>query len=182
MKTLLLTVVFLCALSQSELVASEVQNLKVSNLDTCFSPKENCDEKLIEVINSAKKTLEVAIFSITHPKIAAAIIEAKTRGVAVRMVVDKGQAEGKHSETDSLLAANIPMKIGNASGIMHDKYSVVDGAVLETGSFNYTTSATEYNTENQIYITDKKVIQKYQENFERLWDEGKDKTKASLDD
>lgn len=183
MKTLLLAVLFLCALSQSPVsYADEEQTLAVKNLDTCFSPKESCDQKLIDVINSSKKTLDVAIFSITHPDIAAAIVAAKKRGVKVRMVVDKGQSEGKHSETDSLIEADIEIKIGNAAGIMHDKYSVIDGEVLETGSFNYTTSATQFNTENQIYITDKKVIAKYLDNFEKLWDEGKSKSKSSLND
>lgn len=184
MKTFLLTIVFLCAHAYAdEVTVNDEQHLIVKNLETCFSPKEGCDQKLIGVINSAKKTLDVAIFSITHTGIAAAITEAQNRGVAVRMVVDKGQSEGAKSQTDELSAAKIPLKIGNATGIMHDKYCIVDGVIMETGSFNYTTSATSYNTENQIYITDKAVIKRYQDNFENLWGEAAVKTTpASLDD
>lgn len=170
MKAFLLLVLFLCTnVYAEETQNSQQQNLVVTNLDTCFSPKEDCALKLINVINSAEKTLDIAIFSITHAGITTAIKAAKERGVAVRMVVDRGQSQGAKSRTGELVTANIPLKIGKAPGIMHDKYSIVDGIAMQTGSFNYTTSAASFNTENQIYITDKDVIQKYQDNFESLW-------------
>lgn len=172
-KIFLLSVLLLC----SNAFAENSRPLVVKNLETCFSPNEGCDQKLIGVINSAKKTLDIAIFSITHPEIAAAIASAKKRGVNVRMVVDKGQAESGRSQTDELLAANVSIKIGNSSKIMHDKFCIVDSVILETGSFNYTMSATLHNTENQIYITDKNVIKRYQDNFEKLWNDGLDETK-----
>jgi len=174
MKTFLLTVLLLC----TNAFAEEASPLVVKNLETCFSPNEGCDQKLIAVINSAKKTLDVAIFSITHPEIAEAIAAAKKRGVNVRMVVDKGQSESGRSQTDELAVAKVSIKIGNSSKIMHDKFCIVDSLILETGSFNYTMSATIYNTENQIYITDKNVIKRYQDNFEKLWSDGLDQTQA----
>jgi phosphatidylserine/phosphatidylglycerophosphate/cardiolipin synthase-like enzyme len=42
---------------------------------------------LIDVINSAKETLDIAIYSLTHPDIVAAIKEAKKRGVVVRIIL-----------------------------------------------------------------------------------------------
>lgn len=173
-KTFLLTVLLLC----TNAFAEDTPLLVVKNLETCFSPDEGCDQKLIAVINSAKKNLDVAIFSITHPEIAAAIAAAKKRGVNVRMVVDKGQSESSRSQTDELAEAKVSIKIGNSSKIMHDKFCIVDNMILETGSFNYTISATIYNTENQIYITDKNVIKRYQDNFEKLWSDGLEKTRA----
>lgn len=178
MKILLLAALLLC----SNAIAEVSRPTVVSNLETCFSPNENCDQKLINVINSAKKTLDIAIFSITHPDIAASIVAVKKKGVDVRMVVDKGQSTGSRSQTDELMTAQVSIRIGNSAKIMHDKYCIVDGLVLETGSFNYTMSATIYNTENQIYITDKNVIKRYQDNFEKLWNEALTETKASLDD
>lgn len=172
MKTFLLAMVFVCSLVSSRYSYADSKELSVTNLETCFSPNEGCDQKLIGIIASANKTLDVAIYSIAHPGIANAIIAAQTRGVTVRMVVDKSQSVGAHSETGTLTTANVPLKIGNVAGIMHDKFTIVDGIVLETGSFNYSNSATSYNAENQIYITNKDVIQKYQDNFEKLWTEG----------
>lgn len=132
------------------------------------------------MINSAEKTLDIAIFSITHTGITNAITAAKARGVLIRMVVDRGQAGGAKSKTKELIAANIPVKIGKSSGTMHDKYTIVDGVMLQTGSFNYSTSAAIHNTENQIYIADKDAIQRYQDNFEILWSEGKPKVNPAF--
>lgn len=148
------------------------QDFEVKHLETCFSPREECGVKLIQVFNSAQKTIDIAIFSITHPEITKAIIAAKERGVAIRMIVDKRQSEGLKSQADKIMAAKIPVKVGNASGTMHDKYSIIDGMIIQTGSFNYTTSATSFNTENQIYISDEVAIKRYQENFEILWKTG----------
>ena len=148
------------------------QDINVRHLETCFSPREECGHKLIQVFNSAQKTIDIAIFSITHPGITKAIIAAKNRGVAIRIIVDKRQSEGLKSQVNKIMAASIPIKIGNASGTMHDKYSIIDGMIMQTGSFNYTTSATSFNTENQIYISDENAIKRYQENFEILWENG----------
>ncbi|MFD0699075.1 phospholipase D-like domain-containing protein [Paenibacillus sp. GCM10027628] len=41
------------------------------------------EKALIDVINSATQTLDIAIYSLTHPDIVAAIKEAKKRGVTV---------------------------------------------------------------------------------------------------
>ncbi|MEA9356961.1 phospholipase D-like domain-containing protein [Bacteriovorax sp. PP10] len=179
LKAFLLIILFLCTHAYAE--AAQVS---VKNMDTCFSPREDCAQKLISVLNIAEKTLDIAIFSITHSDITNAIIAAKERGVVVRVVVDKAQAGGSKSKTKELIAAHIPVKIGKASGgTMHDKFSIVDGMMLQTGSFNYSMSAANNNTENQIYIADKDAIQRYQEDFEILWNDGSPKSNpASLGD
>src|SRR3954463_8463217 len=92
----------------------------VSNLETCFSPDENCDLKLISLIDSTETALDIAIYSITHKNITAAIIAAKDRGVKVRMVVDKSEAKGTGSSVPSLIQGGINVEFGNVRGIMHD--------------------------------------------------------------
>lgn len=155
------------------LVVISVQSLLAQ--DICFSPAGHCDQKLIGLINSSKKTLDVAIYSIDHAGIASAIIEAKNRGVAVRMIVDRGQSKKTQSQVSTLVKSKVPLKIGNVKGIMHNKYSILDGQMLETGSFNYKNNSSNDNAENQIYISDLSVIKIYQENFDKLWTNGLEK-------
>jgi len=164
----------LVGLSATQAIADTTNNTTNGkrNFDVCFSPGQNCDQKLINLINYSKKTLDIAIYSITLPGIVGAIESAANRGVAVRMVVDDMQARGNHSLVQDLIDKKIPLKIGAVSGIMHDKYTLVDGALLETGSFNYTSNATGANAENQIYLQDSRVIAAYQANFEDLWSKG----------
>ena len=140
--------------------------------DTCFSPAGGCDKKLIQFIDNAKSSLDIAIYSITHSGIAQAIISAKNRGLAVRMVVDRSQSKGKSSLVSNLQSAGIPLKIGNFAGIMHNKFTIVDGEFMETGSYNYTGNATNNNGENQLYLNDSGVIQRYMANFEEIYQNG----------
>ena len=52
---------------------------------------------------------------------------------------------------------------------MHHKFAVIDSLVLVTGSFNWTTMAAYYNDENVIIVEDKRLIEKYNQEFENLW-------------
>lgn len=52
---------------------------------------------------------------------------------------------------------------------MHNKFAVFDGRLVETGSYNWTTSATSYNFENAIFIRDLKVSARYEEEFQHIW-------------
>ena len=55
---------------------------------------------------------------------------------------------------------------------MHDKYLVIDGKTVETGSFNYTASAERRNAENVVVINDnRELAKKFMENWQKLWDE-----------
>lgn len=137
----------------------------------CFSPAGQCDEKLWTFVQSAKKSLDVAVFDMTHEKIVHEILVASRR-VPVRVVVDRRQSKGPHSLVSTLIKAKVPVRFGRQRGIMHNKFMIVDGAFLETGSFNYTAGASFKNHENQIYLADPAVVSLYQKEFDRLWEEG----------
>ena len=55
------------------------------------------------------------------------------------------------------------------SGLMHNKFAVIDGRTVLTGSFNWTITADTKNDENLLVITDKELAQKYVKQFNRLW-------------
>ena len=153
--------------------AGKLALARPKNLETCFSPDESCDQRLMALIRSAETSVDVAIYSVTHQGIVDAIVEVQKRGVKVRMVVDRSQSKGTRSLVGDLQDAGVPLKIGTCSGIMHNKFTIVDGEIIETGSFNYTDGATGANAENQLYLTDANPIPRYQANFDRLWARGK---------
>ena len=137
----------------------------------CFSPDGNCDEKLWTFLQSAKKSLDVAVFDLTHEKIVHEILVASRR-VPVRVVVDRRQSKGPHSLVSTLVKAKVPVRFGRQRGVMHHKFAIVDGTALETGSFNFTDSASRRNRENQLYVAEPAIVGAYQKEFERLWEEG----------
>ena len=115
----------------------------------CESPGGGCDQKLINVINNAHKYVYFAVYTITKQNIADALIAAKLRGVDVQGILDYNQSiipEEKPIVTRLKkygLQLKIPIK---ESGLIHIKMLVTESAYA-SGSFNWTTSATNYNDE-----------------------------------
>lgn len=149
-------------------------NSQSAILDTCFSPKGDCDAKLVAFLDQATESIDMAIYDLTLPSVATSIQNAQQRGVKVRIVADRKSAATKMSKIKSLQGNGIDIKLWSGltsdnQGLMHNKFTVVDGRLLETGSYNYSTSATHRNAENQIYINDADTVSKYSADFEDLW-------------
>ncbi|MBU7319547.1 phospholipase D-like domain-containing protein [Paenibacillus oleatilyticus] len=146
------------------------------NVESIFTKADQHPEKvLIDVISSAKETLDVAIHSITHPDIVAAIRDAKKRGVAVRVITDKTQSEGKaQGEALKILgSAGIPMKINSHSGLMHLKVTIADKKVVTTGSYNYSKAASTTNDEVLVVIREEGAAKTFSDEFEKMWNDTK---------
>lgn len=127
------------------------------------------------MINSAKVSLDIAIYSITHPDIVKAIQEAKKRGVVVRLITDKSESEGKtQAEALKILGnAGIPMKQNTHSGLMHLKVTIADKKVATTGSYNYSKAASTTNDEVLMVIRNEGVAKSFSDQFERMWNDTK---------
>jgi phosphatidylserine/phosphatidylglycerophosphate/cardiolipin synthase-like enzyme len=49
----------------------------------------------------------------------------------------------------------------------------VDGAIVVTGSYNFSRSAEEFNDENLVIVRDATVAAAYQEEFKRVYGQGR---------
>lgn len=134
----------------------------------CFSPDGECDQKLAAFYGAAVKEIDIAIYDINRPQLVNTLIK-KSKSVKIRIICDERQSKTPHSQILALVKAGIPVKFGHQKGIMHDKFSLIDGTVLQTGSFNYTTHASQFNQENQFYSSDPKVVVLYVDRFNSMW-------------
>jgi phosphatidylserine/phosphatidylglycerophosphate/cardiolipin synthase-like enzyme len=141
------------------------------NEEVCFSPVEKCDVKLVKFVKSAQKSLEIAIYDINLDQLVHQIL-LQARKIPVRVVVDKKQAKGNHSLVPLLISAGVNIRYGHQRGIMHNKFVIVDGSMVETGSFNHTNHATGANNENQVYLSSPKIVDRFKIRFEQIWEEG----------
>jgi phosphatidylserine/phosphatidylglycerophosphate/cardiolipin synthase-like enzyme len=123
-------------------------------IEVAFSPNEGSEDLVVKVIQSARSSIGVAAYSFTSPVIAKALLNAKKRGVDVRVVVDEDGNKSKASiaALNLLVAAGIPTRTISRYAIHHDKYLVVDKATVQTGSFNYSKAAAKSNSENVVVI------------------------------
>ena len=89
----------------------------------------------------------------------------------VKVVVDKSNATDRYTAATFLANQGVPVRVDYRYAILHDKFIVVDGQLVETGSFNFTASAESKNAENVIVLHDAAVAQRYGQEWDRLWAE-----------
>ena len=144
----------------------------VQVLGTYFSPKGGCAERIIYWINRANTSVHVLIYSFTLPNIAEALIDAKNRGVDVKIVFEKEQIS-QYSQYFRLASAGISVRNDTNPDYMHNKVAIIDGVIVMTGSYNWSSSAENSNNENLIIIKSANVAREYETVFYRIWEHGR---------
>jgi len=140
-------------------------------VSTYFSPNRGGAQTVIGFIDRCEKTIDAAVYCITHDDISDALIRAHNRGVVVRVITDKTQAAGRWSDDEKLEEASTPIKRGGYHwrGSMHNKFIIGDDSAIGTGSFNWTKNADKKNAENFVIIRLRYVVREYQKEFNELW-------------
>lgn len=141
-----------------------------TKVEVYFCPQDECADKLIDKVNSAKNSVYIAIYSFTLDDLSSALISAKQRGVEVKVIFDYDQSTNSYSDDEKLVAAGIPIARRNGSGYMHNKFTIIDGNLTATGSFNYSQNADERNDENLVFIVSEEIASKFKADFDHLWD------------
>ncbi|MDE2028892.1 MAG: phospholipase D family protein [Candidatus Omnitrophica bacterium] len=134
-----------------------------------FSPEGGCLKTVLDGINKSQKSIDVAMFYFTSKAIAQALVAAKGREVKIRIILDKNQEQETFSKSRYLIKKGIEVRYYQGEGLMHNKFAVIDGRLLITGSFNWTPTADWQNEENMIVIVNNEVVKKYQQRFAVLW-------------
>lgn len=149
---------------------------KIENIDIYFSPYDNgINDGILPVINGAKKYIYIPVFLITEPRIISSLINAKERGVDIKVIVDASNASNKASRHRELRNAGIKVKTENYAGKMHSKTIIVDDEYLVIGSMNFSKSGEKKNDENMIVLKNKEAAKFYKEFFLYQWNRIPDK-------
>lgn len=136
-----------------------------------FSPG-NAESLVVRTIDASRHSIRVAAYSFTSKPIAEALVAASRRGVDVKVVMDKSQRTAHYSSATFLANMGIPVSIDSHYAIMHNKFMVVDGVTVQTGSFNYTKSAQARNAENVVVLLGQSAVAAtYVAEWNRLWAE-----------
>lgn len=141
-----------------------------------FSPEGSAQKLVLETIASAKHDIQILAYAFQAPDIMQALVDAKSRGINVRVVVDKKRNKGKTSKKamDFVTSNGVELRTNDHFHIHHDKVIIVDGTTVETGSFNYAPSAETANSENVVVIREMpEVARQYLAHWQSRWDLGK---------
>ena len=137
-----------------------------------FSPGGTALDLILQLTGRALQSADVAAYDFTSRPVAQALSDAVARGVKVRLVADEKKSRDRWSLVRQLACAGVDVRLNGMYSIMHNKFMVTDGSAVETGSFNYTSSAEKRNAENALVIQDEPgIARQYQAEFNRLWNE-----------
>lgn len=139
-----------------------------------FAPSPEPEKAIIQALQNAQQSVRVAIYQLTDPEIADALIEIAARGIELQILLDDEQSKG--SKSCLLVSAGIPVREYTDTGIMHHKFAVIDSAVVITGSYNWTTSAQTRNEENLLVIQSPELAEAFESEFQKLWTHKKAQT------
>jgi phosphatidylserine/phosphatidylglycerophosphate/cardiolipin synthase-like enzyme len=145
--------------------------LYMTNPDSPLSPQGTggLDGPLLEAIDAARLSIDVAAYSISLNSVRNALIRAHDRGVRVRMVMESGNMD--RSDVQIMLEAGIPIIGDDRAGLMHDKFMVLDRSEVWLGSMNYTDSGTYDDNNNMIRIRSVKIAENFSVEFNEMFEE-----------
>ncbi|MBN1199840.1 MAG: T9SS type A sorting domain-containing protein [Bacteroidales bacterium] len=136
----------------------------------------SADDTIIQYINRAKYTIDVAIYNFSIQgisNIANALNQAFFRGVAVRVVTD---GSAGNSGIPELTGGIKKIARPAGDGIMHDKFMIIDGKstdpldpIVWTGSCNWTDQNINTDDNNILFIQDMSLAKVYLLEFEEMW-------------
>ena len=147
----------------------EVDVYNKSGLEVYFSPDDNFKSRVLELINSATSSIKILAYSFTDKDIANALIDAKDRGVKVKVIVDGKWSDNVYSKDEYLQDYGVDLKRFYSSSILHDKVIIVDKNITVTGSYNFTESANSRNRENSIIVHNSLAAKLYIEEFNKIY-------------
>jgi phosphatidylserine/phosphatidylglycerophosphate/cardiolipin synthase-like enzyme len=125
---------------------------------------------LVAAIGQVQATLDIAAFEWNSPALTEAVIAAHNRGVRVRMVADNEHTiEDSDTTITALVNAGIPIVYDQKSSLMHNKFMILDGSTVWTGSMNYTQNGIYRNNNNMVALRLRRAAETYTAEFEEMF-------------
>jgi phosphatidylserine/phosphatidylglycerophosphate/cardiolipin synthase-like enzyme len=142
-------------------------------VEVFYAPEDLPIERVVTLYARAKRYIYVSVYGITAPGAVKALLEAKRRGVDVRVITDRERLTDPKQQTamETLHLAGVPIRVNQHDGLMHLKQVVIDDEVNTSGSANHTTSGNRYNDERLDVITDSAVTVKARNKFLAMWND-----------
>jgi len=160
---------------------------------------DNLEEIMINEINSAQNTIDIAIQDINLPNLARAIALQYQAGKKVRIIIENNYNLSLNQlSQDHGLAILKKNKVpiiddtedgSKGSGLMHHKFIIIDNQKVITGSANFTLSGihgdigaieTRGNANHLLVINNIPLANIFKQEFNYMWGDGVGRKKDSL--
>ena len=157
------------------------ERIKIETLTDGGQPASQTAHRIADFIDGALQTLDLAQYDFhlgdeTRPIVADAIVRAADRGVRLRFVYNVDHPAPMPvpppAEPDVELISSLPVQgkaIAGVPDLMHHKYAVRDGAVVWTGSTNWTDDSWTRQENVVVVVDDRAIAKAYELDFEQIW-------------
>lgn len=125
--------------------------------------------RLARYILLARESIDVCQYSITNQFLTEAILRRYKLGVKVRIITDHEGANILSSQLEEFYKLGIQIRPHRGNGLMHNKFIIIDGSIVATGSFNFTSQAMMENYENIVVTDQTDIVGRYIQNFSKMW-------------
>ncbi|MCP4136645.1 MAG: phosphatidylserine/phosphatidylglycerophosphate/cardiolipin synthase family protein [bacterium] len=129
------------------------------------------EEAVLTMIDKAEESIYIALYGFDNDSIAESMIRAKKRGVTIEMVTEYDSEH--YSSYQRVIKEGIPVKLANCGNsadyvydaLMHNKYFIIDGKYIITGSTNLT-SGMFIHFNNLIVLKSASLAAEFKKDFD----------------
>jgi len=143
-------------------------------------------DQIVRAIEGAKSSIDIASTRVRLIPVLEAVSAAADRGVKIRIVISQDDFRDLSKRASYLDKSGIELRVkfynlkpGEfLTHQMHNKFLVVDGESVMTGSFNWSESAEKSHIENLVEFNGrlgKTMATAFTAEFESIWEMGRDK-------
>ena len=135
---------------------------------------DNLERSELAQLDTATRTVDVAMYSFTDRCLAEELATLARKGVRVRVYRDREQFAqemqwGGGTTTGILLAAGVEVRVKGARDLMHLKSYAVDGRFLRTGSANWSPTGLKRQDNDVVYESSSEAVERFECKFEEMW-------------
>ena len=125
-----------------------------------FCPHQNCSNALVDFVDTAEKSIHCALYELDLPDVQSKILEKQANpDIDVKIVTD----------SDYLYEFNHSFVKIDSWGLMHNKFCIVDGKKVSTGSMNPTVNDATKNNNNFLLFDSIALSSNYEDEFKEMW-------------
>jgi phosphatidylserine/phosphatidylglycerophosphate/cardiolipin synthase-like enzyme len=144
-----------------------------AGIEVFFAPVEpmnpwGIDDRLVALIGQARQSVDGAFYDLQLVSVAEALIERHRNGVRVRLVSDSHYDQ--REAVQACIRAGIPVVFDRREAFMHNKFCVVDGQRVWTGSTNVTENCMYRNNNNALLLDSPQLSENYAAEFLEMFE------------
>lgn len=128
-----------------------------------------------QLIESAQRSLKIAVSSFTDGQLGDAVVRAAGRGVSVQVILPVAAETEMGSQYGKLVVANVPVALAPAAEPFRHLFAVLDETTLITGSYGWTDRTAQRTFDGLVVIrcpsgsAARSAVTEFTREFDRLW-------------